>query len=97
MREESVPHFLSPSHSELPLPLTRNQVTSRGREKNRRGAPEFRNGALGTGGQGQPRKAGVGAGGREPLTTPLPAVQLPRQRADPPPTSHGASARVPIP
>lgn len=36
-------------------------------------------------------------GGRAHLTTPLPVVQLPRQGADPPPTSRGASARVPIP
>lgn len=35
--------------------------------------------------------------GREPLTTPLQVVQLPRLGTDPPPTSHGASARVPIP
>lgn len=37
MREESVPRFLSPSHSELPLPLTRNQVTSRVRVRGTEG------------------------------------------------------------
>lgn len=36
-------------------------------------------------------------GGRAQLTTPPSVVQLPRQGADPPPTSRGASARVPIP
>lgn len=39
----------------------------------------------------------MGVGGRAHLTTPLPVFQFPRQGADPPPTSRGASARVPIP
>lgn len=48
-------------------------------------------------GQGQPKKAGMGEGERAQQTTPLLVVQLPGHGADPPPTSCGASARVPIP
>lgn len=60
-------------------------------------APTFRKGELGTGGQEQPKKAGMEVGRRAHLRTPLPVFQFPRQGADPPPTSRGASAWVPVP
>lgn len=61
------------------------------------GAPEFRKGELGASGQGQPKKTEMKAGARAQPTTPRSVAQLPRQGTDPPPTSRGASARVPIP
>lgn len=65
-------------------------------ERGRRaeGAPNLE---TATGGQRQPEKSEMGVVGIAHLTTPLPAVELPRQGADPPPTSCGASARVPVP